>query len=104
MEGVEEYVCTFRGVNSTPLSYVVKKYLVPTDEADDPSNGYDTIDEEIIARDSIVVAGIVGTTTAFEANGPFIASYLTDIATVWGKLTSIFEDSTAWTCCKFGKR
>ena len=29
---------------------------------------------------------------------------MTDRDTVWEKLTSIFEDSTAWTYCKVGKR
>ena len=44
LEGVEEYLHTFRAANGAPLSYVVRKQLVPTDEVDDPSNGYDTVD------------------------------------------------------------
>ena len=39
LEGVEEYLRTFRGVNGAPLSYVVRKQLVPTAKSDDPSNG-----------------------------------------------------------------
>ena len=36
LEGVEEYICTLRGVNFTPLLYVVRNHIVPTAEADDP--------------------------------------------------------------------
>ena len=103
MEGVEENLHTFRGVNGAPLSYVVKKQLVPTAESEDPSNRYDTIDEDIIERDPIVVAVIVSNNADLEANGPFTVSYLTDRATVLAKLTAIFSDSTAWTYFKVGK-
>ena len=71
LEGVEEYLCTFCGVNDAPLSCVVRKQLVPTAEADDSSNGYDAIDEEMSERATIVVAGIVVTTAALEADGTF---------------------------------
>ena len=37
-------------------------------EADNPANGYDTIDEDMIERVPIVVAGIVGTTADLEVN------------------------------------
>ena len=36
LEGVEEYLRTLCGLNSSPLSYVVRKNIVPTAEADDP--------------------------------------------------------------------
>ena len=39
LEIVEEYLRTLCGVNSTPLSYVVRKQLVPTAKSDNPSNG-----------------------------------------------------------------
>ena len=71
LEGVEEYLRTFCGANGAPMSYMVRKQLVPTAEADDPSNGYDTIDEEMSERDTIAVAGIVVTTAALEADGTF---------------------------------
>ena len=51
-----------------------------------------------------MVAVIVGTTAALEANGPFTTSYLTAWATVRVKLTAIFADSTDWEYCKVGKR
>ena len=95
LEIVEEYLRKFRGVNGAPLSYVVRKQLVPTAEVDDPSNVYDTINEYMIERAPIVVACIVGTTASLEANGPYTASCLTDRATVWAKLTAIFENYTA---------
>ena len=104
LEGVEEYLRTSCGVNGTPLSYFVRKQLVPTAEAENPLNGCDTIDEEIIARAAIMVAGTAGNTASLEENGPFITSYLTDWATVWGKSTATFSDSTTWKYCKVGKR
>ena len=51
-----------------------------------------------------MVAVIVGTTAALEANGPFTTSYLTAWATVRVNLTAIFADSTDWEYCKVGKR
>ena len=95
---------TFRDVNDAPLSYVVRKQLVPTAESDNPSNGCNTINEEMIERSPIVVAGIVDTTVSLEENRTFTASSLTDWATVWAKLTAIFADSTAWAYYKVGKR
>ena len=38
LEGVEEYIRMFCGVNGTSLSYVASKHLVPTAEVDDPLN------------------------------------------------------------------
>ena len=48
--------------------------------------------------------GLKGTLEALEEKIPFTSLYLTDRATVWGNLTDIFADSTAWTYCKVGKR
>ena len=90
----------FFGVNVTPLSYVARKQVVPKDEAENQSNRYNNIDKEMNARYQLLVAGIVGTAVALEANGPFIGSYLTDLATALGKLTAIFAYYTAWIYCK----
>ena len=51
-----------------------------------------------------MVAGAVINPAALEANGPLTASYLTDWDTVWGKLTAIFADYTAWEYREVGKR
>ena len=64
LEDVEEYLRIFPGVNCVPLMYAMRKQLVPTAEADYPSDGYNTIDEYIIERDPIVVSGTVSTTSA----------------------------------------
>ena len=104
LEVVEEYLCMFHGVNGTALSYVVRKQHVHTDEADDPSNGYYTINGDIISRSPIVVSVTVSTTVDLEANDPFATSYLTDKATFLGNLNSTFVDSAAWTYFKVGKR
>ena len=53
---------------------MARKQLVPTSEAENPSNGYNTIDEEMILMDLIGVAGNVGNNVYLEANGPFNAS------------------------------
>ena len=84
-------------MNGASLSYVARKQIVPTAEVDDTSNGYDTINKEMIERCMILVADIVSTTVTLEANIPFTESYLTDGTTVWVNLTDIFADSTAWT-------
>ena len=73
VKSVEEYLRMFHSVNDTPLSDVMRNQLVPTAESDDLSNSYNTINEEMIARDTIVVAGTVGTNVALESNGPFTA-------------------------------
>ena len=54
LEGVEEYIWTFHGLNIAPLLYAA--------EADDLSNGHNTIDEEMTENSPILVAVIVGTT------------------------------------------
>ena len=97
LKGVEGYLRTLCGINVTALSYVAKKQLVPMVEADDPLNRYYTIDEEMIEKAPIVVVCNVCNTAALESKVPFTESYLTDKATVWGKMASIFSDSTAWT-------
>ena len=91
-------------MNGSPLSYVVRKRLVTTSKVEYPSNRCDTINEEMIERDPIVVAVIFGTNAALEENVKFTASYLTDRATVWAKMNYIFVDSRAWTYCKVDKR
>ena len=68
LEGVEEYLRTFCGVNDTQLLYVERKQLVNTAEAGEPLYGYDAIDKEMVARAPIVVAGTVGNNAALEAN------------------------------------
>ena len=45
---VQGYLRTFRCMNGAPLSYVVSEQLVPMAEANNPSNGYNTINEEMI--------------------------------------------------------
>ena len=50
-----------------------------------------------------MVAVFFSNTAALEVTGPFTASYLTDQATVWEKLTAIFVYSTALTYCKVVK-
>ena len=74
LEIVVEYLRTSCGVNDAPLSYVVMKQLLPTAESDNPLNGYNTINEDIIERDTIVVTGTAGTNVALEANRPFTTS------------------------------
>ena len=51
----------------------------------------------MVARAHIVDSGTVGNIAALEVNVPLTVSYLTNQATVWGKLTAIFTYSTAWT-------
>ena len=104
LEVIGQYLRTFRDMNGAPLAYVMRKQLVTTAEAGNKLNGCNTINKEMIERAPIVVAGIVCTIAALEADGPFNASYLTDWATAWAKLTSTFEYSNYWTYCKVGKR
>ena len=47
---------------------MVRKHNLNTAEADNQSNRYDTIDKYMVARDPIMVAGTVGTTSDLEAN------------------------------------
>ena len=89
LEGVEEYICTFHGVNIATLLYAA--------EADDPSNGHNTIDEEMTENSPILVAVIVGTTAYLESNRYLTASYLTYWYTFWAELTAIFSYATNWT-------
>ena len=104
MEAVEEYLRQFRGVDGTPLSYVVRQNLRPVGAALDPATNYPTLDEEIIARAPILEPTAVGNVAELEANGPFVDSYMTDRTMAWDKIANIFQDHQAWTYAKSARR
>jgi len=98
IEGLEEYLATFRGVTGAPLSYVVRKQLIPPVGADDPATNYDTLDEEMISR-APIIEGRVGT-----EDGPFTESSVMDRLKVWEKLSVLMADHEAWTYFKVGRK
>lgn len=104
IEAVEEYLRQFRGINGVPLSYVVRKDLIPTTAANDPSTNYSTLDEEMIARAPILEAGAAGTLDDLEKNGPFVDTYMTDRTTAWDKLAVLFQNHASWTYAKPARR
>lgn len=108
LEAVEEYLHGFRGVDGQPLSYVLNNEMVPSPEATDPGyrqagSTYFTPDEEMLAR-APILSGPVVLGTDPEEVGPFTDSFITDRATVWDKLTSIFQGSPAWTYMRGAKK
>ena len=91
MESLVEYLATFRGVTGVPLSYVVRKELIPKTAASDPPTNYNTLDEEMIAR-----APIMATANASE-DGPFVDTFIIDRVKVWEKLSVLMISAEAWT-------
>ena len=104
MEAVEEYLRQFRGVEGTPLSYVVRQTLMPVAAATDPATSYPTLDEEMIARAPILEPTAAGVVAELEANGPFVDSYMTDRTMAWDKIANIFQAHQAWTYAKSARR
>ena len=50
-----EYCCSsVCGCTNNPISYLMRKNLIPKDEADDPEADYVTLDQQIIQRSMIV--------------------------------------------------
>ena len=99
-EAIEEYLRQFRGTTGVPLSYVVRKDLVPAVNLLDPSSNYATLDEEMIARAPIISPGVVGTSDELELVGPFSDSFVTDRAMAWEKISTIFQEHESWTYLK----
>ena len=98
MESLVEYLATFRGVTGVPLSYVVRKELIPKTAASDPPTNYNTLDEEMIAR-----APIMATANASE-DGPFVDTFIIDRVKVWEKLSVLMISAEAWTYFKIGRK
>ena len=108
LETTIEYIHGFRGVDGHPLSYVFNKEMVPPPEADDPAyrepgSTYFTPDEEMLARAPMLSGPAVAGTDP-EVVGPFNPSFITDRASVWDKMGSIFSGSPAWTHMKAAKK
>ena len=53
-EEFEDRCSSVRRCTNNPLLYLIRKNLIPTDEADDPEAEYATLDQQVIQMDMIV--------------------------------------------------
>jgi hypothetical protein len=90
LESLEEYLRGFLGVTKVPLSYVVRKEVEVTPQADDPPTNYETVADEMIAR-----APIEGTTV-----GTFDPAFQEDKRRVWELEAALLRNKECWTHMK----
>jgi hypothetical protein len=95
MESLEEYLRGHLGVTKIPLSYVIREMeAVPADP--DPTDQYDSLQDEMIAR-----TAIVDTTAAAVTHTP---TYLTDRQRVWDLIAKLTRDQECWSYVKPAQR
>ena len=42
---IREWLRRYQGTNNAPLAYLIRDYINPPPEADDPSTGYDIVED-----------------------------------------------------------
>ena len=104
MEGVEDYLCNFSGLNGIPLNYVVRKQIIHTASSGYPYTNYITYNYEMLSRAPIVDSTAVVINYMLEIHGPFVDSYIHDYTTVWDDITAIFQEKSDWAYAKSGKK
>ena len=89
-----------RGINGTPMGYILRDEIKVLPEATDPSANYPSIDEERKARAPIIIAALVGTRSSKELeDAPMIdfdPVFKADSIVAHGKLRAVFGNSSAW--------
>ena len=94
IDAIREHLANCYGTTGIPLAYVIRENVNPP--AADPPGGYDTEEEEMIARapHRVNVA----------ANAAFTAQYKIDRGLVYEKLKLMTQKLDCWTYVKQGKR
>ena len=90
LESVDNYLSQLRGVRGTQLNYVMRQRLVPLPAADDPADGYETLDLERVQRAPIVEVGAVDPS---EEDGPWDPVFKVDDAAAYQYLVEIFQSN-----------
>ena len=88
LEMVDNYLSQLRGVRGIPLSYVMRQRLVPLPAADEPADGYETLDLERIHRAPILEVGAMDPT---EEEGPWDSVFKIDDAAAYQYIVEIFQ-------------
>jgi hypothetical protein len=59
LETIREYLASQYGITGAILDYVVRPYIEVNPEADNPAEGYETVDQEMTARAIFVAYTLV---------------------------------------------
>jgi len=78
LNNVDDKLFTYRGCKGAPLSYLIRKNIVPVAENIDPPTNYSTVQEQIVARAPHVslVNGILTNTLSYTTDNHRLASLL----------------------------
>ena len=92
-EAIQEWLKSCLGVTKIPLAYVIRVNEDVQPEAVDPPDGYDSVQEEMIARAPIL-----------DPAGNHTATFLSDRQRVWEKIAEITRDHDCWTYVRPAQR
>ena len=92
-EAIQEWLKSCLGVTKIPLAYVIRANEDVQPEAADPPDGYDSVQEEMIARAPIL-----------DPAGNHTATFLSDCQRVWEKIAEIMRDHDCWTYVRPAQR
>ena len=99
-EIVDETLSNIRGCIDAPILYCTREDMIPKPSADDPAEGYTTIDLELIARVRIVKEGAVIPADLSELEESVTdkcGHYKTDNIKVHEKLFKMLGKTSLWT-------
>ena len=85
-EAIQEWLKSCLGVPKPPLAYVIWANEDMQPEAADPPEGYNSVQEEMIAR-----------APNLDPAGNYTATFLSDRQRVWERITEITRDHDCWT-------
>ena len=95
-----EFLDLSRGINGTPMGYILRDEIKVLPEATDPSANYPSIDEEMKARAPIILSTRVGTRSSAELEDApltdFDPVFKADSIVAHGMLRAVFGNSSAW--------
>ena len=95
----------FVGGTKNPISYLMKKNLIPKDEADDPEEEYVMLDQQIIQRDTIFKASNVHDVNLESSGSRSRESHATtDNAKLFDLAKTAFGDTILWVNAKMSQR
>ena len=92
IDSIEEYLRGCLGVTKIPLAYVIRDNMDVAADADDPTDNYESKQEELIARAPILTGNA------------FTPTYLADRARVWELLSEITRNEDCWSYVRPAQR
>ena len=93
MEAILEYLRSCPGTTKIPLAYVVRETVEVTPAGEDVATNYDTVQDEMIARDPYQ-----------DEDGAPLPTYQADNRLVWEKISAFTRNEPCWSYVKQAQR